>query len=960
MLKNHVNEKVAEVSTDFDEMRETIKAMKQQLQSAKVAIATSTPTIVDSSKRHRFIMPGYNHKLDMADPIQSAKYFKKYVPALDTLVEQISGTIMHTCDDGVNVIPIAKTPTKIRDYVVNCLTKATNSGKYMPFLDSTTPADIGATIDLNVSRKMPLRSNPGADSTLIGTSSALSFTERNFGISLDNIEAEDARNVDAVIVNYVNPNNNCNPKHLESLADQLGAERWLHTISNPKRKDIAKGQPALYSFNSIFYVPRSDAALRKLLTPTLFMQAMQHRIGAQSLIVSNTKLASWTHKNDFNFGGCVLRFITRLADTLLQGYLMPALNTVDIITPEKIITYDDYKIMLDICCSSLRMTRQLITVREELIDMFVIQAAVLDKYKLPVRGTLVRLCCEWLAICIKEDIPWTSKCVAKFESICMLRIAGSNPMKYWESYRQQHIDLMGDKLIDRNTNALKFVNLLPKISADGYGAAPNNNIPSVALAAPDDVVVPDIPDPEQNVNRKRKRSNVLKPNWALRSKGNRQNNAMSRGWWPAYVKEIAPKLPDSVKLDCQCSNDNCTNCLIVRLIQDVNHLAFMANGVRDVHQLITRAPGRKSGVAFTASLRGQCLVSIPISSKTFSEKRWKYVTTHHHHCQLRTHRKAKYTPAISKQLHVYPPALLPDVPSPDATFEQRKRWLRECTLSQPLFEPGACGVDESTSSDLCDLYRICNNPDYWSPQFMPATKAFRNLEFANELAKQFDINSDHVLATMKYGDCPGWIGCPNNDMIFVQQPIPKTIEELSAIVGGFHKSLFGKPGQPDTSIMHDISTVPLSMMHAGTFPILKSTDIIEGVPKNIYQCIYDCSNTTRNIVIKEDMYSVQMHPTNTGNLDFEFHLKVKFPKSSQKTRETTSLPINKLQINKLMFNVSTVDYTSLLALRKYLARWPDARLSWIDLSDWATNDLTRVVVGANVLRRFCGPGKKCI
>ena len=243
---------------------------------------------------------------------------------------------------------------------------------------------------------------------------------------------------------------------------------------------------------------------------------------------------------------------------------------------------------------------------------------------------------------------------------------------------------------------------------------------------------------------------------------------------------------------------------------------------------------------------------------------------------------------------------------------------------------------------------------------MPATKAYRNLEFANLLAKQFNINSDHVLATMKYGDCPGWLGCPNNDMIFVQQPIPKTIEELSAIVGGFHKSLFGKPGQPNTSIMHGCSTSPLSMMHAGTFPILKSTDIVDGIPKNIYQCIYDCSNTTRNIVIKEDMYSVHIKPTLTKNLNFEYHLKVNFPKSNDMKKTTTSLPINKLQINKLMFNASTVDYTSLVSLRKYLECWPDARISWIDLSDWAARNLTSAVVGANVMRRWGGPVLKCI
>ena len=284
-------------------------------------------------------------------------------------------------------------------------------------------------------------------------------------------------------------------------------------------------------------------------------------------------------------------------------------------------------------------------------------------------------------------------------------------------------------------------------------------------------------------------------------------------------------------------------------------------------------------------------------------------------------------------LYIYPPSPIIGVPSKTASPSAREAWLRQMPLSKPLFEPGFSGVDDDTSSMLCDMYRSANRPNKWANQFMPATQSIRNIEFAAALAKQFNVDFDHVVAMMRYGDNPGWVGCPNNDMIFVQQPIPKTIDELSAIVGGFHKSLFGKPKDPDTAIIDGMSTAPVAMMHAGTFPIVKSIDTdANGNEKTIFQCIYDCSNTTKTIVIKENMYNIQIKPTLTRGLDFEMHLNIEFPPTRNAQQRTSTLPINKMQIDRLMFKPTKVDYVSLLSLRHYLRAWPHARISWIDLS----------------------------
>lgn len=282
-------------------------------------------------------------------------------------------------------------------------------------------------------------------------------------------------------------------------------------------------------------------------------------------------------------------------------------------------------------------------------------------------------------------------------------------------------------------------------------------------------------------------------------------------------------------------------------------------------------------------------------------------------------------------MYVYPPPLISGVPSSNSSHKTKVEWLRSFNLSKPLFEPGKCGVSKQSADDLCDMYRVANDPNLWAPQFNTVCPAYRNLEFAQALAREFDINIDHVLAMFKFGDYPGWLELPGDDMVFVQQTIPKTIDELDAIVGGLHKSYFGKrKDKVETSILVGPSTSPLAMLHAGTFPILKSTDS-DG--SKVWQCIYDCSNDSRRIVVKEHDYIVTRR-LNEHTLGSTLELKLKFPPSISPVFTTTK-PINKLQIEKLLYRAQRVDYSSLLGLRYYLSIWPDGRVSWVDLSNRA-------------------------
>ena len=278
--------------------------------------------------------------------------------------------------------------------------------------------------------------------------------------------------------------------------------------------------------------------------------------------------------------------------------------------------------------------------------------------------------------------------------------------------------------------------------------------------------------------------------------------------------------------------------------------------------------------------------------------------------------------------HFYPPDIIRGVPPASSPFDVKRDWLSKFYLSKPLFADGKCGVSQQSAEDLCDMYRVANDPDLWAEQFNPVCKKFKNLLFAAELAKLFELNIDHVLAMFKFGDQPGWLCLPGDDMVFVQQQIPKSLDELDQIVGGLHKSFFGKrKDKSKSSILLGPSTSPLTMLHAPTFPILKS---IDDDGSKVWQCIYDCSNDTRRIVVKESDYEISTVP---GNLPGSCKLKLSviFPPSI-KCVPTSVKPFNKLLITKRLYRAQRVDYSSLLGLRHYICIWPHGRVSWLDLS----------------------------
>ena len=127
-------------------------------------------------------------------------------------------------------------------------------------------------------------------------------------------------------------------------------------------------------------------------------------------------------------------------------------------------------------------------------------------------------------------------------------------------------------------------------------------------------------------------------------------------------------------------------------------------------------------------------------------------------------------------MYRYPPARFSGVPADEESFEVKERWLQRFPLSMPLFDDGKCGVSKQSADDLCDMYRAANDPELWAPQFNTVCPNYRNLQFAQAFASEFNIDISHVLAMFKYGDYPGWTCIPGFDMVFVQQQIPSTLE----------------------------------------------------------------------------------------------------------------------------------------------------------------------------------------
>jgi hypothetical protein len=213
---------------------------------------------------------------------------------------------------------------------------------------------------------------------------------------------------------------------------------------------------------------------------------------------------------------------------------------------------------------------------------------------------------------------------------------------------------------------------------------------------------------------------------------------------------------------------------------------------------------------------------------------------------------------------------------------------------------------------------------------MPFEDHYKNWRLANRISQDFDKPLDHVLGLIKYGDNPGWFTQPSADMVFAQQPCPDTTLGLRALAKAFSKNVKGKlTDAHPSSIVDGPSTSPLAMMHAATFPLLKDA------ANDVWQIIYDCSNSTYRVVVPVENYSEEQFHDSLGNY-LGALLTVEFPPTVS-LASVGPKPLNKQQIPETLFRTTTVDFTQLIQLRAILRKWRSGRMSWIDLSPWHRN-----------------------
>ena len=270
--------------------------------------------------------------------------------------------------------------------------------------------------------------------------------------------------------------------------------------------------------------------------------------------------------------------------------------------------------------------------------------------------------------------------------------------------------------------------------------------------------------------------------------------------------------------------------------------------------------------------------------------------------------------------HKYPPDQIHGIPDDGASTAAKHAFCKQRIPA--YYPPKGCGATELTEKIICDLYRICDFPASWSPEFHPMGDAFSNWELGNAILKTTGKSMDHVLFNHKFGDQPGWMLRPSQEIIFCQQKCPKTPEELEAVAISFRKSVFGKSKDLiKTSCLDGPTSVPLALVFHGTFPLKKGST---------FQIVYDCSNEGKRIVVPISDFSEECI-RNEDDSHNSTILTIQLPATTTAEIES-SMSFNKMLIPEPLFKVTRVDYTNLIHLRQCLRRWLNGRLSWIDLS----------------------------
>ena len=120
----------------------------------------------------------------------------------------------------------------------------------------------------------------------------------------------------------------------------------------------------------------------------------------------------------------------------------------------------------------------------------------------------------------------------------------------------------------------------------------------------------------------------------------------------------------------------------------------------------------------------------------------------------------------------YPPSPFENVPSEDAP---RELIMEYCARHFPQYlAPRGPGLTLQAARWLVYLHGICNRPGRWNREFHELGRHHAAWRIAYTVLKGEGIDISHLLATNVYGDPPGWVYQPPNNIAVADEKVPDT------------------------------------------------------------------------------------------------------------------------------------------------------------------------------------------
>ena len=269
----------------------------------------------------------------------------------------------------------------------------------------------------------------------------------------------------------------------------------------------------------------------------------------------------------------------------------------------------------------------------------------------------------------------------------------------------------------------------------------------------------------------------------------------------------------------------------------------------------------------------------------------------------------------------YPPRPRSNVPPADVDINELKAYAMRYVPY--WFPPEGPGMNLKSLQYYADITRIMDRPELWHPEFNYLQNAFPAWLAAAQIMEDYGLNSEGMLTDITNGCEPMWLTMPPTNFVFAQQAPPSSMEALEAELEAVWKNIAGKSSDPSpTSVVVGPSSVPVCVQHCPSWSIRKGPT---------FQIIFDCSNTTKRIVIDNNAVKVRLVSSDSDPRGSWFEVQILFPTGPTPRHPCATTP-NMAAVPITMFNVCTADFTALIELKQFFRAHDRVWGNWIDLS----------------------------